>query len=451
MSSSSVSLPSPPSPILTAPLLPTILRLAWPGVLLVGLQTAVSVMEMHAVGRLGTAPLAGLALVFPFVMLLQMMSAGAIGGSISSAIARALGAGNPARAQALLFHAFVLALLIGCGFSVLMVIAGPWLFGLLGGRDAVLQAASHYAMILFGACLFTWLANFCASMLRGQGAMGAPALMLGAAACVHIPLTYALTLGAWGAPALGIRGAALAYVLAAAFACALHLSWLMRGPVRVRLSFRGQMWDRALAWDIVRVGGLASMAAVQTVLTALVLTGAVTYFGVQSLAGFGIGVRLELLQVPLVFAIGAALVPIVGINIGAGQTQRAKRAAFVGAGVAGCVCGVIGLVAALWPQLWTGLFTQDPLVAAIGADYLRRVAPFYPAMGVAVALYFASQGAQQVGWPVLAGTVRLAIAAGGSALVVATGGTAVGVFWAVALAIVAWGAVTAWAVWRARW
>ena len=98
------------SALLTAPVLPTLARLSAPGVLLVAFQTAVSVGDTYFIGRLGTAPLAGLALVFPLVMLLQMASAGAMGGGVSSAIARSLGAGDAARARRLVVHALLIAL-----------------------------------------------------------------------------------------------------------------------------------------------------------------------------------------------------------------------------------------------------------------------------------------------------------------------------------------------------
>ena len=80
--------------LLAAPIVPALLRLSAPGVLLVAFQSMVSVGDTYFVGRLGTGPLAGLALVFPLIMLLQMTSAGAMGGGVSSAIARALGSGD---------------------------------------------------------------------------------------------------------------------------------------------------------------------------------------------------------------------------------------------------------------------------------------------------------------------------------------------------------------------
>src|SRR5688572_31241530 len=113
------------SALLQAPILPTLLRLSAPGLLLVVFQTAISVTDAYFIGRLGTAPLAGLALVFPLVMLLQMASAGAMGGGVSSAVARALGAGDQARARALVVHALVIALCMGAGFTLLILLFGP--------------------------------------------------------------------------------------------------------------------------------------------------------------------------------------------------------------------------------------------------------------------------------------------------------------------------------------
>src|SRR5712671_2184386 len=95
--------------LLDAPIAATLLRLAAPNVLVMVAQASVGLIETYFVGKLGTSALAGVALVFPVVMLMQMMSAGAMGGGISSAIARALGAGRRTDADALVLHAMVIA------------------------------------------------------------------------------------------------------------------------------------------------------------------------------------------------------------------------------------------------------------------------------------------------------------------------------------------------------
>src|SRR5947208_10189949 len=101
------------SPLLDAPILATILRLTAPSLVLALFQSTVSIADTHFVGRLGTDSLAGLALAFPLVMLLQMLSAGAMGGGVSSAIARALGANEKTQARSLVAHALVIAMVAG--------------------------------------------------------------------------------------------------------------------------------------------------------------------------------------------------------------------------------------------------------------------------------------------------------------------------------------------------
>src|SRR5205085_2793297 len=130
--------------LLGAPIAASIARLAAPGLALAAFQTAVSIADTHFVGRLSTEPLAGLALVFPLVMLLQMTSAGAMGGGVSSAIARARGAGNEAAARRLVVHAMVIALAVGLAFTLLLLACGAPLYRLLGGTGGTLAQAIAY-------------------------------------------------------------------------------------------------------------------------------------------------------------------------------------------------------------------------------------------------------------------------------------------------------------------
>ena len=164
--------------LLAAPILLTLARLAAPGMLLVVFQTAVSITDTYFVGRLGTESLAGLALVFPLVMLLQMTSAGAMGGGVSSAVARALGAGDQRAARSLIAHATAIALGMGLAFTLLLLALGPALYRLLGGKGDALVQALAYSNMLFAGSALVWLANTFASLLRGSGNMLVPALAL---------------------------------------------------------------------------------------------------------------------------------------------------------------------------------------------------------------------------------------------------------------------------------
>ena len=438
-----------PNELLETPILPTLARLSAPGLLLVVFQSAVSIADTHYVGRLGTGPLAGLALVFPLLMLLQMTSAGAMGGGVSSAIARALGAGDTARARSLAVHALVIAAGMAMGFTLALLTLGPAIYRLLGGQGEALEKALTYSNVVFAGAIVVWLANTFASIMRGSGNTLVPALALVAAAVLQIPLSGALTLG-WGPfPALGIAGTGIAYVVGAGVATLVSATVVLRGPLcptRADFALAGRRFA-----DILRVGLISSLSALQSVLTAVVLTGLVGRFGVEALAGYGVGVRLELLQVPVAFAIGQALVIMVGTNIGAGSVERAKRIAFMGAAMAAAFCFLIGATVALFPKLWVSLFSSDPGVLEAGSAYLHTVGPFYPFMGMGIALYFASQGAARVVWPVLAGTARLLIVVAGGFAVVSLGAPLVGLFAVVAFGLVIWGGTTFWVVRATDW
>jgi putative MATE family efflux protein len=437
------------SPLLTAPIVPTLARLAAPGIVLALFQTSVSVADTFYIGQLGTEALAGLALVFPMVMLLQMTSAGAMGGGVSSAVARALGAGHRDAARNLVVHGLVIGVCGGLVFTLLLQLFGRGLYRLLGGQGVPLEQALLYSTVLFAGAVLVWLANTLASVLRGSGNTLTPALAFVGTALVQIPLSGALTLG-WGPfPRWGIAGAAAAYVIAFGLASLAMAISVWRSPLRPERAH----WrlEARVFREILRVGALSSLSALQTVLTAVILTGFVARFGTAALAGYGVGVRLELLQVPIVFAIAQALVVMVGTNIGAGHGERAKRIAWTGTAASALVCLVIGWSVAAYPPLWIHIFSDDAAVIGIGSIYMRIVAPFYPLFGAGLALYFASQGAGQMLLPVLANTARLVLVAAGGALVMRFGGPLWALFAVIAMGLSVVGGLTGLVVFKARW
>jgi len=189
--------------------------------------------------------------------------------------------------------------------------------------------------------------------------------------------------------------------------------YLRSSRAKVKLDIAATPMQRALLRDILKVGALACISPLQTVLTILILTRLVAQFGTDALAGYGIGTRLEFLLVPIAFAIGVASVPLVGMAVGAGKIARARRVAWVAAMVATLVLGLLGLLLALAPDVWTNLFTRDMRVVAAAAVYFHWAGPAYGLFGLGLCLYFSSLGAGKVGGPVLAGTLRLVVVAVG--------------------------------------
>src|ERR1043166_2750121 len=160
--------------LLTAPILPTLLKLALPTVTVLAAQTAVNIAEAYYVGFLGTDALAGAALVFPIFMLMAMMSNGGLGSGVASSVARAVGAGRRDDADALLFHAMVLAIIFGGLFTLGATLGGPVLYRVLGGRGDALDAAVKYSNFLFAGAIPVWIVNLQAAALRGSGNVRVP-------------------------------------------------------------------------------------------------------------------------------------------------------------------------------------------------------------------------------------------------------------------------------------
>jgi putative MATE family efflux protein len=437
--------------LLTAPILPTLLRLSAPNVLAMVMTVLVGIAETYYVGRLGTAPLAAMALVFPFAMLTQMMSAGAMGGGVSAAISRALGASDLPRAQTLLQHALLIG--VGCGliYSAVFVVWGPGLYQILGGRDAVLLEANAYALVLFSGALWVWLINTLASVLRGTGNMRTPSIALMFTSALQIILSGVLCLGAGPVPAMGMVGVAWGHIIATAAGVAYFLWYLITGQGRLTLQLQAFKMQRSVFADILKVGAMACLSPVQSVLAILIFTGLLAQLGTEALAGYGIGQRLEFLLIPIAFGIGVASVPMVGMAVGAGKVDRARRVAWVAGGVSAFNLALIGGVVTLAPDLWARLFTQDEVVLGFARQYLVTAGPAFPFFGLGLTLYFASQGAGQVIGPVLAGTVRLVLVAGVGYWLTQHQGTAEHFYGLVAVAMVLYGVVTAAAVKVTPW
>src|SRR5215467_10100356 len=142
--------PTPPATaartklLLEGSILPTLLRLAAPNVLNLLAFAGVITFDGFFLGRIGTNALAGASLAFPWLMMVLQTTNSGMGAGVSSAVARALGAGRRDRADALVFPAFLLALAVAAIFSNVLLIGAPFLFRCMGGRDEMLVDALAY-------------------------------------------------------------------------------------------------------------------------------------------------------------------------------------------------------------------------------------------------------------------------------------------------------------------
>jgi putative MATE family efflux protein len=400
--------------LLEGAIVPTMLRLALPNVMNLLAFVGVIIFDGYFLGQIGTSALAGASLAFPFVMMVLHSTNSGMGAGVSSAIARAIGAGQQERAQALVFHAFVLALALGALFTAFMWLAGPFIFRWMGGKYEVLSDALSYANIAMGGAVCICVLNLLGNAVRGTGNMRVHAGVLLGCVVAHIALSPLLIFG-WGPiPSMGSAGAAWSLILPFAVGSVVMIRYLRSGQSSLRLQLRGMRLQRELFADVLKVGlpSLINMMIIN--LSIVVLTGIAGQFGPSAAIGYAMGARLEYILQPIVFGFGVATVAMVGMNWGAGQYRRARQIAWTGAILSAGICAIIGFFVAIWPHLWVGLFSNEPEVLRIGSMYLQTVGPVYGCFGLALGLVFACQGYGRGLGAMVANAARLAVNAVGA-------------------------------------
>jgi putative MATE family efflux protein len=437
--------------LIDGPILKTLLQLAWPNVIALSAGTCVVIAETSYVGRLGVEPLAAMALVFPFVILTMTMSGGAMGGGVASAIARALGGGDVDRASALASHALLIGLCFGLTFMLGMLLFGPSLLELLGGRGSVLAHAVAYTQVFFTGAVLPWLMNSMAGILRGTGNMKLPSMMVLSAAVLQVLLGGALGLGIGPIPQFGMRGVAAGALIAFSVSIIVMAWYLFSGRARVAPKIVGLKIQRAMFLDILKVGVISCFSPLQSVLTVSIFTHLLARFGTEILAGYGIGARLEFMLTSLAFSFGMASVPMVGMAIGAERVARARKIALVAGLVSFVSVGLIATLIAIFPEIWVHIFTNDASVRAASRQYLSTAAPMYAFLALAMSMYFSSQGAAKVLGPVLAQSARLAFIAAGGWWLAARNAPASDFFILAAASMVLLGVLSASSVVLTRW
>src|SRR6266700_2491805 len=448
-------LPPPPRPVRSAltdgPILRTLLGLAWPNVVALSAGTCVVIAETSYIGRLGVEALAAMALVFPTVILTMTMSGGAMGGAVASAIARALGAGDRERAGTLAAHALLIGITFGLVFMLGMLIFGPKVLEMLGGRGNVLAHAVAYTQVFFGGAVLPWLLNTMAGVMRGTGNMKLPSLLILNSAVWQVVLGGTLGLGLGPVPQFGMRGVAAGSLIAYSMNICVMGWYLFSGRARIVPKLRGLRIQWAMFFDILRVGAIACFSPLQSVLTISIFTHMLAGFGTEILAGYGIGARLEFMLTSVAFAVGIASVPMVGMAVGADRIARARRIAWTAGLVSFVSVGLIGTLIAIFPDLWVNIFTGDAGVRAASRQYLSTAAPMYAFIGLAISMYFSSQGAAKVVGPVLAQSARLLFIGGGGWWLSTHNATATNYFALAATPMVVLGVLSAASVFLTRW
>lgn len=407
-----MSQPSKTSPaaLLSEPPLRALVRLAAPTTAVMSIAALQQVLHTYFVSHLGGVAIAAISLVFPIALILTTVVGGGIGSGVSSAVARALGAGKPHEAESVAEHAFVLTMGMALVFTVCALAFERPLFSAMGGKDEVLETSLMVARIFFSGLVVSFFIGTCDSILRGSGNVRVPAMCSTLSLLSQMALTPLLmfTIG------LGIRGAPAAAIAGQVIGAVPRLRFVFGSKAAVR----SRLWPRhmhgATMATILRVGVPASLGTLINYLGMIALTAVMARYGTAELAGYGLGSRFDFVLMTICYGTGIAVLTLVGFATGAGRPHLAsafaKRAAL---GLAS-VIAVPTVLLLIWPKLWLGMFTDDPAIIDAGAHYFRVIGFTYPLMGVSMSLSFAFQGLGRALMPMLVGLLRMSVIVIGS-------------------------------------
>ena len=395
--------------ILRDPIFPLLIKMSAPNTIAFLINAFVVLVEFWFIGQLGITPLAAITLAFPAIMLTQQMAFGAWGGAVSSSIARSLGANDKDKAEELLWHALYISFLGALIFFIGFMLVGESLLIILGGSGPLLEESLAYCFVYLTGGLVVWLSGSLTAALRGMGDMQFPAVLTVICAGIQVVLSAGFILGWFGFPQLGLVGSAWSMIITSSFMAIVIIAKILRSDSSVQLKISKIGFKKELFADIFSVALPASLSPIFTVGTVLVLTGLIGQFGTSAIAGYGIGSRVEFLLIPIVFSIGTAMTTMVGTNIGANKIVRAEKIGMVGASSAGLLSGIIGLILALTPELWITFFTSDPDVLMVTKKYIQILGACYLFQGFGLSLYFASQGANAMKWPIIITGLRFIV------------------------------------------
>jgi len=390
-----------------------LLNFATPSLVQILVQSAIAVTEIFLLSRLGTDVLAGISAVFPIVTLFVAITTVGMGGAISSAVARSLGARNVSEAQALAAHAILICLIFGAISAAALIFFGPEIYRLLGARGDSLSQALSYSNIVFGGSISLWLLGGLTAILRGTGDMKTPARIAIFRAAAALPL-FGLLIFGWGpVPEFGTAGAATAmliYYTMGVIGLLVHLQ-SAKSPIHLAFSDFRPQWQ--LFSRILQVALPSSLQILVSNVALIAITAYVAHFGIEALAGYGLAARVELLISSTVLALGVATTTMVGTCVGAGLEERARRVTLVSCLLAATIFAAIGLGVALSGRLIAGAFTPVEEVVVAASGYFHVTGLAYGFMAAFVILFSAYSGWGRATPPLLVNLLRLAIVLGG--------------------------------------
>jgi len=366
------ALPQRNGRLVTAPVFSTTVRLALPVIGANLLNLALGIADMIMVGSLGKAALASLVLANSLMMLFFAVGFGT-GFATITYVSQHTGAGRHARARQSAAHSLMFGAILG---FVTIIVGNLFLRDLLGFFNAepqVVDFAASYTDIIFDYMPFYFLLTMGISVMQGLGDTLTPLIVMIVINVVHIFLNYMFILGNFGAPQLGVAGAAVGSVTARGLGCAIIFLFLISGRYLMTLRLPDFRPRLAEFWGLIRLGVPNTLQSLMRNLNVMILYRllSMTYMPTVAQASLGVGFQAEAIAFIPLMGLYTATGTMVGQNLGAERPDRAEKAALAAVKTGLFLMAIACLAFLLIPEKIVGLFIHEPEVIESGSWYLR--------------------------------------------------------------------------------
>ena len=349
------------------------------------MQTAYNLADTFWLGQYSTEALAAISFAFPMVFLLISLGMGlSVAGSVL--VAQHTGAEETDQAEyaasQTVSFAFIASVILGA-------IGYPFVrefLAFLGASPDVLPGATAYMQVVALGLPFMFGFFVFISLMRGAGDTITPMLVMFGTVVVNVILDPFLingwSVGPLAFPELGIQGAAIATVFSRGLAMLVGLAIMLSGTRGIQINLSDMKPDLQYLRKILRIGVPASIEGTGRALSINALLIVVGLFSTSVVAAFGIGTRVfSVIFLPAI-AVARGVETMTGQNVGAGKYDRAQEANYVAAKGLFGVLGVAGVAIFFVPTPIVSVFTDDPAVLDVGAEFLRYVALSFGFIGI---------------------------------------------------------------------
>lgn len=324
---------------------------------------------MLMVGVLSTAALAAVGISFQFMMIINvLMTLYVVGGN--ALISRFIGSGRKNRASSLLYALVILAIIFGIFITIIGYAGSEWFYALMGATPDVVSEGGAYFRIISLGIILIFLDNLLYNALSAAGDTKSSLYIKLFSAALNAFLNYVLIFGNFGAPHMGIEGAAVATVIAYFFNVVAY--YVLIKKMNAKLDFL-PIVRKVDVVRAIKVGYSAFLDRGISSLSFLIFVGIITAYGTAELAGYQVGLRIEGIAFMPGFGFSIAAMALVGQNLGARDLDKAYTMGIISGRIAYIFMGTVGIFMILFPEYLVSFFTKDIATIVVASQYLILV------------------------------------------------------------------------------